>query len=522
MAQYETVIGLEVHIELATKTKIFCGCSTEFGSAPNTHTCPVCTGMPGSLPVLNKKVVEYAMALGLATNCRITQVCKFDRKNYFYPDNPQNYQISQLYLPIARDGFVEIETAAGKKNVRIHEMHMEEDAGKLVHDEWDDTSLVDYNRSGVPLVEIVSEPDMRSSDEVIAYLEKLRMTAQYLGVSDCKLQEGSMRADVNLSVRRAGTEELGTRTEMKNLNSFKAIAHAIEGERTRQIELLEAGKEVVQETRRWDDNKESSYAMRSKEDAQDYRYFPEPDLVPVVISDEWIREVKARQPELRPEKLERYSREFDIPRYDAELITESKKVADLFEKTVELCGKPKKVSNWIMGEMFRLMKERGMEAEELAFSPENLAKLIDLADAGTISSSVAKKVFEKIFTDNVDPEKYVEEQGLKTVNDEGALKEAVEKVLADNPQAVADYKGGKQKAFGALMGQSMRALKGKADPASVTNFWRNSRVSTDTEKQGAVKNGAFFRPEPEIFVQYVLFIAFIRGICYDISQRERF
>ena len=409
MAQYETVIGLEVHIELATKTKIFCGCSTEFGSAPNTHTCPVCTGMPGSLPVLNKKVVEYAMALGLATNCRITQVCKFDRKNYFYPDNPQNYQISQLYLPIARDGFVEIETAAGKKNVRIHEMHMEEDAGKLVHDEWDDTSLVDYNRSGVPLVEIVSEPDMRSSDEVIAYLEKLRMTAQYLGVSDCKLQEGSMRADVNLSVRRAGTEELGTRTEMKNLNSFKAIAHAIEGERARQIELLEAGKEVVQETRRWDDNKESSYAMRSKEDAQDYRYFPEPDLVPVVISDEWIREVKARQPELRPEKLERYSREFDIPRYDAELITESKKVADLFEKTVELCGKPKKVSNWIMGEMFRLMKERGMEAEELAFSPENLAKLIDLADAGTISSSVAKKVFEKIFTDNVDPEKYVEE-----------------------------------------------------------------------------------------------------------------
>ena len=470
MAQYETVIGLEVHIELATKTKIFCGCSTEFGSAPNTHTCPVCTGMPGSLPVLNKKVVEYAMALGLATNCRITQVCKFDRKNYFYPDNPQNYQISQLYLPIARDGFVEIETAAGKKNVRIHEMHMEEDAGKLVHDEWDDTSLVDYNRSGVPLVEIVSEPDMRSSDEVIAYLEKLRMTAQYLGVSDCKLQEGSMRADVNLSVRRAGTEELGTRTEMKNLNSFKAIAHAIEGERARQIELLEAGKEVVQETRRWDDNKESSYAMRSKEDAQDYRYFPEPDLVPVVISDEWIREVKARQPELRPEKLERYSREFDIPRYDAELITESKKVADLFEKTVELCGKPKKVSNWIMGEMFRLMKERGMEAEELAFSPENLAKLIDLADEGTISSSVAKKVFEKIFTDNVDPEKYVEEQGLKTVNDEGALKEAVEKVLADNPQAVADYKGGKQKVFGALMGQSMRALKGKADPASVTKM----------------------------------------------------
>ncbi len=468
--RYQPVIGLEIHAELLTDSKVFCTCQNEFGGSENTRVCPRCSGLPGTLPLLNQGAVRLAAKAGFALDCTVNNYSAFDRKNYFYPDNPQNYQISQLYLPIARDGFVEIETAAGKKNVRIHEMHMEEDAGKLVHDEWDDTSLVDYNRSGVPLVEIVSEPDMRSSEEVIAYLEKLRMTAQYLGVSDCKLQEGSMRADVNLSVRRAGTEELGTRTEMKNLNSFKAIAHAIEGERARQIELLEAGKEVIQETRRWDDNKESSYAMRSKEDAQDYRYFPEPDLVPVVISDEWIREIKARQPELRPEKLERYGREFDIPRYDAELITESKKVADLFEKTVELCGKPKKVSNWIMGEMFRLMKERGTEPEDLAFSPENLAKLIDLTDAGTISSSVAKKVFDKIFTDNVDPEKYVEEQGLKTVNDEGALREAVEKVLADNPQAVADYKGGKQKAFGALMGQSMRALKGKADPASVTKM----------------------------------------------------
>ena len=465
--QYETVIGLEVHIELATKTKIFCGCSTEFGSAPNTHTCPVCTGMPGSLPVLNKQVVEYAMALGLAANCKITQVCKFDRKNYFYPDNPQNYQISQLYLPIARAGYVEIDTPAGPKKVRIHEMHMEEDAGKLVHDEWDDTSLVDYNRSGVPLVEIVSEPDMRSADEVIAYLEKLRMIAQYLGVSDCKLQEGSMRADVNLSVREVGAEEYGTRTEMKNLNSFKAIAHAIEGERQRQIELLEEGKEVIQETRRWDDNKEHSYAMRSKEDAQDYRYFPEPDLVPIVISDEWIAKIRAQQPELRTEKLERYKKEFDIPQYDAELITESKRVADLFEKAVELCGKPKKVSNWIMGEMFRLMKDKSMEPEDLVLSPEHLAKLIDMTDAGTISVSVARKVFEHVFTDDVDPEKYVEENGLKTVKDEGAIREAVEKVIADNPQAVADYKGGKEKALGALMGQSMRALKGKADAGAV-------------------------------------------------------
>ena len=465
--QYETVIGLEVHIELATKTKIFCGCSTEFGSAPNTHTCPVCTGMPGSLPVLNKQVVEYAMALGLAANCEITRVCRFDRKNYFYPDNPQNYQISQLYLPIARNGYLEIETQTGKKKVRIHEMHMEEDAGKLVHDEWDDTSLVDYNRSGVPLVEIVSEPDMRSAEEVIAYLEKLRMTAQYLGVSDCKLQEGSMRADVNLSVREVGSEKLGTRTEMKNLNSFKAIAHAIEGERQRQIELLEEGREVVQETRRWDDNKESSYAMRSKEDAQDYRYFPEPDLVPIVIGDEWIEKIRERQPELRDEKLKRYESEFGIPAYDAGLITESRKTAELFEKTAALCGKPKKAANWFIGEIFRLMKDRGMEPEDLTFSPEHLAKLIDMTDAGTVSASVAKKVFEQIFTEDVDPEKYVEENGLKTVNDESAIRDAVEKVIAENPQAVSDYKGGKEKAFGALMGQSMRALKGKADAAAV-------------------------------------------------------
>lgn len=465
--QYETVIGLEVHIELATKTKIFCGCSTEFGSAPNTHTCPVCTGMPGSLPVLNKQVVEYAMALGLAANCEITRVCRFDRKNYFYPDNPQNYQISQLYLPIARNGYLEIETQTGKKKVRIHEMHMEEDAGKLVHDEWDDTSLVDYNRSGVPLVEIVSEPDMRSAEEVIAYLEKLRMTAQYLGVSDCKLQEGSMRADVNLSVREVGSEKLGTRTEMKNLNSFKAIAHAIEGERQRQIELLEAGREVVQETRRWDDNKESSYAMRSKEDAQDYRYFPEPDLVPIVIGDEWIEKIRERQPELRDEKLKRYENEFGIPAYDAGLITESRKTAELFEKTAALCGKPKNAANWFIGETFRLMKDRGMEPEDLTFSPEHLAKLIDMTDAGTVSASVAKKVFEQIFAEDVDPEKYVDENGLKTVNDESAIRDAVEKVITENPQAVADYKGGKEKAFGALMGQSMRALKGKADAAAV-------------------------------------------------------
>ena len=468
--QYETVIGLEVHVELATKTKIFCSCSTAFGGAPNTHTCPVCTGMPGSLPVLNKQVVEYAMAVGLATNCKIHQYSKFDRKNYFYPDNPQNYQISQLYLPICYEGGVEIDTPAGEKVIGIHEIHMEEDAGKLIHDEWEDCSLVDYNRSGVPLIEIVSEPDMRNADEVIAYLDKLRLIIQYLGASDCKLQEGSMRADVNLSVREVGAEKFGTRTEMKNLNSFKAVARAIEGERARQIELLEEGKQVIQETRRWDDNKEYSYAMRSKEDAQDYRYFPDPDLVPIIISDEWIQAVRDRQPELRTEKLERYKKEFDIPDYDARIITGSKKLADLFEETTAICKKPKKVANWILGETLRLLKEKDMEPEELRFSAENLAKLINLTDAGTINGSVAKEVFEVLFGEDIDPEQYVEEKGLKTVNDEGALRTVIKDVLANNPQSVSDYKGGKAKALGFLVGQTMKAMKGKADPGSVNRI----------------------------------------------------
>ena len=468
--QYETVIGLEVHVELATKTKIFCGCSTAFGGAPNTHTCPVCTGMPGSLPVLNKQVVEYAMAVGLATNCQIHQYCKFDRKNYFYPDNPQNYQISQLYLPICHDGGIEIETAAGKKVIGIHEIHMEEDAGKLIHDEWEDCTLVDYNRSGVPLIEIVSEPDMRSAEEVIAYLDKLRLIVQYLGASDCKLQEGSMRADVNLSVREVGAEQFGTRTEMKNLNSFKAIARAIEGERARQIELIEEGRQVIHETRRWDDNKEYSYPMRSKEDAHDYRYFPDPDLVPVIISDEWLQAVKDRQPELRTEKLARYKKEFDIPDYDAEILTGSKHLADLFEETTELCGKPKKVSNWLMGETLRLLKEAGQEPEEITFSAAHLAKLIELLDAGTINQTVAKEVFEQIFREDIDPEQYVEAHGLKMVNDDNLLRTVVEQVIAANPQSVADYRGGKEKALGFLVGQTMKQMKGKANPRAVNKM----------------------------------------------------
>ena len=466
---YETVIGLEVHVELATKTKIFCGCSTAFGGRPNSHTCPVCTGMPGSLPVLNKQVVEYAMAVGLAANCQINQYSRFDRKNYFYPDNPQNYQISQLYLPICHDGGIEIEVNGQKKTIRIHEIHMEEDAGKLVHDEWEDCSLVDYNRSGVPLIEIVSEPDMRSADEVIAYLEKLRLIIQYLGASDCKLQEGSMRADVNLSVHRPG-EPFGTRTETKNLNSFKAIARAIEAERARQIELIEEGKPVIQETRRWDDNKEYSHPMRSKEDAKDYRYFPEPDLPPLQISDEWIAKLKAAQPELRDEKKTLYLAEYGLPEYDADILTSSKRLADLFEQTTAICGQPKKVSNWLMGETLRLMKEKGVEADDLSFSPDHLAALIELVEKQTINGSAAKEVFEQIFTDDIDPESYVKEHGLAMVSDSGALRTAAETVVSANPQSVADYKAGKQKAIGFLVGQTMKAMKGKANPAMVNEI----------------------------------------------------
>lgn len=467
MKQYETVIGLEVHVELATKTKIFCGCSTAFGGAPNTHTCPVCTGMPGSLPVLNRQVVEFALKAGIAANCEINQYCKFDRKNYFYPDNPQNYQISQLYLPICHDGWVEIETSAGKKKIRIHEMHMEEDAGKLIHDEWEDCSLVDYNRSGVPLIEIVSEPDMRSAEEVIAYLEKLRCMMQYLGVSDCKLQEGSMRADVNLSVREAGTEKFGTRTEMKNLNSFKAIARAIEGERERQIELLEMGKPVIQETRRWDDNKESSHAMRSKEDAKDYRYFPDPDLPPVHISDAWIEELRSSQPELREEKMARYQEEYGLSAYDAGLLTESRALSGLFEEVAELCGNAKKAANWFMVEVLRLMKDKAMEPEQVRFTPKHLADLILMVEKKEVSAQNAKKVFEKVFDEDIDAAAFIEEKGLKIVEDSGLLNDTLKRILEENPGPLTELLGGKEKVFGFFVGKMMKELKGKASPDAV-------------------------------------------------------
>ncbi len=467
MRAYETVIGLEVHVELSTKTKIFCGCPTTFGAEPNTQICPVCTGMPGALPVLNREVAEDAIAAGLALNCEITRVSRFDRKNYFYPDNPQNYQISQLYAPICRNGHLTVETESGPKRIGIHEIHMEEDAGKCIHDPSSGCTLVDYNRSGVPLLEIVSEPDMRSGEEAVAYLEKLRERLRYLGISDCRMQEGSMRADVNLSVRPAGSETLGTRTEMKNLNSFRSVLRAAANESARQIEILERGEAVVQESRRWDDERGESYSMRSKEDAQDYRYFPEPDLLPLRVDDAWIEAVRARQPEFREEKTERFLREYEIPAYDVGILTSAKRLADLFEEASAICGKPKKVSNWLMTETMRLCREKGVDPEDLAFSAEHLAALVELADAGEINSTVAKQVFLRVFEEDADPVWIVEEEGLRTVSDRGELSTVVESMIRENPKPVQDYLNGKKKAIGFMVGQVMRAMQGRADPEAV-------------------------------------------------------
>ena len=470
---WETVIGLETHVELATRTKIFCSCTTAFGGDPNTHCCPVCTGMPGTLPVMNKAVMRYATKAGLALNCDITRYHKFDRKNYFYPDLPKAYQISQLYLPIAKNGKVPIELPSGEEKViRIHEMHMEEDAGKLVHDPWIDQTRADYNRCGVPLIEIVTEPDFRSAEEVIAYLEKLKSTLEYLGVSDCKMQEGSLRCDVNLSVRPAGSTEMGTRTEMKNINSFKAIARAITYEARRQIELIEEGKRVVQETRRWDENKDATFSMRSKENAQDYRYFPEPDIPPMEITDDYLDSARKELPEMAQEKKRRYVAQFGLPEYDAGMITGQKALADFFEAAVELGGAPKEVANWIMGEVLRTLKEKALEAKQMPLSPATLVKLLALVKQGKINRNTAVEVFGAIWDTDGDPEAYVREHGLEQVSDAGLVESVVEQVFADNPKSIADYQAGKQKAFGFLVGQTMRQLKGKADPKVVNQVIR--------------------------------------------------
>ena len=468
---YEVIIGLEVHAELSTKTKIFCSCPTKFGAAPNTQTCPICMAMPGTLPVLNEKVVEYAVKAGLATNCEISRNSKNDRKNYFYPDLPKAYQISQYDQPLCEHGYVEIDTKEGKKKIRLTRIHIEEDAGKLNHDEFAGGSLVDLNRAGVPLIEIVSEPDLRSSEEVEEYLKRLKSILEYIEVSDCKMQEGSFRADVNVSVRKKGDSKLGTRTEMKNMNSIRSITRAIEYEVDRQIDVIEDGGEVEQETLRWDDVSGKTFPMRDKEDAQDYRYFPDPDLVAIKLSEEYIENIKKSLPELPESRKERYLKEYGLSEKDANIITASKYLSDLFEGAIKVCNNAKAVNNWIISDISRILNETEMEPIEIPFDSNQLGKLVILIDKGTISSSIGKKVLEELFENPRDPEEIIKEKGWIQISDEGAIKEVVLKVLEANPQSVADYKGGKDKALGFLVGQAMKETKGKANPQMLNKMF---------------------------------------------------
>ena len=468
---YEVIIGLEVHAELSTKTKIFCSCPTEFGAAPNTHVCPICMAMPGTLPVLNEKVVEYAVKAGLATNCEISRDSKNDRKNYFYPDLPKAYQISQFDKPLCEHGYVEIDTDEGKKKIRLTRIHIEEDAGKLNHDDFGGGSLVDLNRAGVPLIEIVSEPDIRSGEEAENYLRKLKSILEYIEVSDCKMQEGSLRADVNVSVRKKGDTKLGTRTEMKNMNSFKSITRAIEYEVDRQIDVLEDGGIIEQETLRWDDVSGKTFPMRDKEDAQDYRYFPDPDLVAIKLSEEYIENIKKSLPELPESRKQRYLEEYKLSEKDANIITSSKYLSDLFEGATKICNNPKAVNNWIISDISRILNETEMEPIEIPFDSKQLAKLVMLIDKGTISSSIAKKVLVEMFEHPRDPEDIIDEKGWVQISDEGAIKDVVLKVLEANPQSVADYKGGKDKALGYLVGQAMKETRGKANPQMLNKMF---------------------------------------------------
>ena len=469
---YEVVIGLEVHAELSTKTKIFCSCPTTFGAEPNTHICPICTAMPGTLPVLNEKVVEYAVKAGLATNCTISKDSKNDRKNYFYPDLPKAYQISQFDKPLCEHGYIEIEDDEGnKKKVRLLRIHIEEDAGKLNHNEFGVGSLVDLNRAGVPLIEMVSEPDIRSSKEAEQYLRKIKSILEYIEVSDCKMQEGSLRADVNVSVRKKGEEKFGTRTEMKNMNSFRAIVRAIEYEKDRQIEVLEEGGKVEQETLRWDDINGRTSSMRDKEDAQDYRYFPDPDLVAIRLSDEYVEDIRKALPELPESRRDRYIKEYNLSEKDAKLLTASKYLSNLFEGALAICGNAKAVANWILSDISRILNEKELEPENVPFTAEQLAKMIELIDKGTISSAIAKKVLTELFENPKDPEVIIKEKGWIQISDEGAIKEVVMKILENNPQSVTDFKGGKDKALGFLVGQAMKETKGKANPQMLNKMF---------------------------------------------------
>ena len=470
---YEVVIGLEVHAELSTKTKIFCSCPTEFGGDPNTHCCPICMAMPGTLPVLNEKVIEYAVKAGLATNCEISRDSKNDRKNYFYPDLPKSYQISQFDKPLCERGYVEIETEEGKKKIRLTRIHIEEDAGKLNHDDYGRGSLVDLNRAGVPLIEIVSEPDIRSAEETDKYLRKLKSILEYIEVSDCKMQEGSLRADVNVSIRKKGQTEYGTRTEMKNMNSFKSISRALDYEIDRQIEIIENGGKIEQETLRWDEVSGKTFSMRDKEDAQDYRYFPDPDLVAIKLSEEYIENIKNNLPELPESRKDRYLTDYKLTEKEANTLTASKYLSDFFESSVKICNNPKAVCNWLMSDIAKVLNEKELEPDEIPFTPEHLAELIALIEKGTISSKIAKDVLNKMFENPENPTKIIQDNGWIQISDETAIKEIVEKIIEANPQSVADFKGGKEKALGFLVGQAMKETKGKANPQMLNQMFKD-------------------------------------------------
>jgi aspartyl-tRNA(Asn)/glutamyl-tRNA(Gln) amidotransferase subunit B len=470
MSKYETVIGLEVHAELATKSKIFCSCPTEFGKEPNTHVCPVCLGFPGSLPVLNVRAVEYAIRAALALHCEIPSFAKFDRKNYFYPDLPKAYQISQYDLPMAVNGYLEVTLNGQTKRIGITRVHLEEDAGKLIHAEYGDYSLTDYNRTGVPLIEIVSEPDIRSPEEARVYLEKLKSILQYTGVSDVKMEEGSLRCDANVSIMPVGSGEFGTRTEIKNMNSFKAVQRGLEFEVIRQAQLLDSGNRVVLETLRWDESKGVTYSMRSKEEAHDYRYFPDPDLAPVIVEPAWVEEIRTSLPEMPDARRLRYVNEWGLTEYDAGVITASKTMADFFEAVATKYHEAKVVANWMMGEISRHLNAEGIELQDTGMTPAHLLELLKLQDNGTISGKIAKTVFEEMFLSGKMPADIVREKGLVQITDEGAITSIVDQVISGNPQSVEDYRKGKDKAIGFLVGQVMKLSKGKANPELVNRL----------------------------------------------------
>ncbi|MFU0800822.1 MAG: Asp-tRNA(Asn)/Glu-tRNA(Gln) amidotransferase subunit GatB [Xylanivirga thermophila] len=467
---YESVIGLEVHAELSTNTKLFCGCAANFTRDSNSHCCPGCIAMPGTLPVINKNAVEYTVKAGLALNCNISEYSKIDRKHYFYPDLAKAYQDSQYDFALCKDGYLDIDVDGEIRRIRIRQIHLEEDAGKLIHDQWDMGTMVDYNRAGVPLIEIVSQPDLRSAEEARIFLEKIKSILEYIEVSDCKMEEGSLRCDVNVSIMPEGSAEFGVRTEMKNINSFRATYRAIQYEIDRQISILEEGGQVIRETRRWDDILGKSFSMRSKEEADDYRYFPDADLPPIIMDRAWVEKLKGELPELPDDKKMRYVDEYGLPEYDAGVLTSSKEVARFFEETVKLYDNPKTVSNWVMGDLLRLLKDRGIEMAEVKITPEGLIDLIKLVDKGVISISIGKTVFEEMFDTGKDAETIVDEKGLKQISDEGALREIVKDVLSNNPKSIEDYKAGKKKAMGYLVGQTMKATKGKANPQMVNKI----------------------------------------------------